>query len=370
MRRTTTAWAEPALPAAGPHPPSCPLFPDRPGGGQVVHSFPGLGASERRRVLAVLRSGYLKGGPWVARLEAAISRDLGLAACLATHTGALALYLALKTLGLPPGAVVAVPAYVCRSVVAAVRMAGLQPLLCDVAPRDGALDPGDLERRKTPALSAALVAHLFGNLADLNAFAHFGIPLIEDAAQCPVGAGLGMFADMTVFSFEGTKMLAAGEGGVLGFRNVEYHRRARRLLADGDVCPLTPTDLQGAVALTQWERRQEFSDRRRRLARRYETAFADKGFRCLSAPGGVYARYVIRDCRNVDDMIALAARAGIHLRRPLDPNHIAVPPERLRHFPVTRRLAMTNLSLPVYPDLRAEDQDMIISLVRRHLLVS
>ncbi len=334
---------------------------------EIFHSLSCIEKNELYNVVKVLESAYLKGGQSVKFLQNTITRDMGMAASLATHTGSLAIFLALKSLELPADAGVVVPAYICDTVAIAVRMAGLIPFFCDVTIDDCALDFACVEKEFDGSVGAIIIAHLFGNIAEVESFRRFAVPIIEDAAQCPGGHNLGKYSDMAVFSFEGTKMLCAGEGGILAIKTNLMAQRLKERIAKGDICSLTPTDLQAAVALSQWNKRQNMIEKRRILAQKYDRAFFPEGIKRVGNKEGLYSRYVISDCQNVGEMIERAGKAYIHLRCPVAPEAIAT--QNWKKYPVTRHLVETNLSLPIYPDLMEEDQSRVIRFVLENIRI-
>ncbi len=138
--------------------------------------------------------------------------------------GASAIYASLRAIGSPrdDGEVI-VPAVICPSVAQAVQYAGYRPVFVDVDPVNFTITAGEVQRRLSPRTAAVIVVHLYGHVA-----AHIeqicsmcrprGIFVIEDAAQAIGGAfqgrPLGSFGEVSVFSFDPTKIIA-GVGGAV-----------------------------------------------------------------------------------------------------------------------------------------------------------
>lgn len=335
---------------------------------EIFHSFASLGEEELHNINEVMQSRYLKGGVWLKRLQAIVAKDIGMADAIATHTGSLAIFLALKTLKLPVSSAIVVPVYICKSVVSAIRMANLIPLFCDVKYEDCSLDHKDIKKRHGESFAAIIVASLFGNSADVESMKDFNVPVIEDAVQCPCGKYLGAYSDMVVLSFEGTKMLCAGECGVLAVKNETLQGNVQKVISDGSICSLAPTDLQSAVAFGQWERRHEIIEKRRLLARRYNQVFREAGILSFGSAESLYSRFVIRECLNVSEMISAAALERINMRRPVDP--AAISTASWRNYPVTSHLVSTNLSIPIFPDITEKMQEKIIHFILRNIKVN
>ncbi|MFO1531899.1 MAG: DegT/DnrJ/EryC1/StrS family aminotransferase [Kiritimatiellia bacterium] len=146
----------------------------------IPHSRPSLGEEEAAAAAEVVRSGWLKGGPRREELERVIAADQGFAHALAVTSCTQAVHLALRARFPEGGARVVLPAYICRSVWDAVKLAGCEPVLVDSCEAD--LGPS-LEATLTQAPEAVIVAHLAGIRAPVEGFLGRGLFVIEDCAQ-------------------------------------------------------------------------------------------------------------------------------------------------------------------------------------------
>jgi len=334
---------------------------------KIPHSLSCIEEDDIVNVKEVMKSGYLKNGHWVKQLQMKVANDINMSFSVITFTGSLAIFLALKLLELPRSAKVILPAYICKSVTTAIRMSGAIPLFCDVSFEDCSLDLKSVNKKLDHSVTTIIIAHLFGNIANVEKFTNFSVPIIEDAAQAPGGQNLGKYSDMLIFSFEGTKMLCAGEGGILAFKSDKLAKLLKERLSRGDICSLTTTDIQASVALSQWNKREIFIKKRRLLAQNYDHAFFPHGIRRFGNQDSLFSRYVIKDCLNVDEMIIKASKENIQLRKPIDPEAIATP--NWKEFPVTKHLVSSNLSVPIYPSLTEKAQNQIINFVLKHIKI-
>lgn len=132
----------------------------------------------------------------------------------------MAIFLALKSLGLSSGARIGVPLYCCPVVFKAVVAAGCEIRFLDIDPTTYCISPEDLSA-KSSGLDAVIAVHMFGNVCDvptLKAIAPW-LPYIEDCAQSLGselhGAHVGTFGDLAAFSFHSGKYLSVGDGGAL-----------------------------------------------------------------------------------------------------------------------------------------------------------
>jgi perosamine synthetase len=144
----------------------------------------------------------------------------GLGPGVPTRSARAAIIIALKALGLPPGARVGVPLHCCPVVFKAIQNAGGVPRFLDVDPQNFGVSPGDLSA-KSSQLDALIAVHMFGQPCDMTSLIEImdGRPIIEDCAQS-VGSRLegrptGAFGAVAAFSFRSGKYLSVGEGGAL-----------------------------------------------------------------------------------------------------------------------------------------------------------
>ncbi|WP_157245908.1 DegT/DnrJ/EryC1/StrS family aminotransferase [Nonomuraea typhae] len=187
---------------------------------------PPLDDAQRKLVTAVLDSGLwgaTQGGSAVADLTAAFARRSGTGYGVAVGNATLGLFAALRGLGVEAGDEVIVPAYTFVASATSVLLAGAVPVIADVDPGDLHLAAGAVEAAITGRTAAIMPVHLAGSPADMDALnavaARHDLKVVEDAAQAhgatyrgrPVG-GLG---DAGVYSFQASKAMTAGEGGLV-----------------------------------------------------------------------------------------------------------------------------------------------------------
>ncbi|MEV4106144.1 DegT/DnrJ/EryC1/StrS family aminotransferase [Nonomuraea sp. NPDC049695] len=197
---------------------------------------PPLDPAQRELVTKVLESGLwgaTQGGSVVADLTAAFARLSGVPYGVAVGNATLGLFAALRGLGVGRGDEVVVPAYTFVASATAVLLTGATPVIADVDPADLHLSAQTVQDALTGRTAAIMPVHLAGSPAamdPLNALAaRHGLAVVEDAAQAhgatyhdrPVG-GLG---DAGVYSFQSSKAMTAGEGGLIVCRDEAVHGR-------------------------------------------------------------------------------------------------------------------------------------------------
>jgi len=343
----------------------------------IPHSRPTLGEEEAKATAEVVLSGQIAQGPQVARFEEELASYIGVGYGVAVSSGTAALTLALRALGIGEGDEVAVPSYACAALVQAVWSVGAIPLLVDVDPRTGNMDPDDLRRRATPKARAVVLVHMFGFPAEVEDIARMGLPVVEDCAMA-IGARLrgrplGSFGLASAFSFYATKMMATGEGGMVATDDPEVAQVARDLREYDMKEDLRPrfnfkmTDLQAALGRVQLKKLEKFLARRREIAALYDAALAGAGVELpLRMPDAepAYYRYVVRVDRDAGEVVDALKAGGIGAARPVfRPLHryLGLPSE---DFPGTEEIYRRAVSLPIYPSLTEEEVRRVIREVQ------
>jgi len=184
-------------------------------------------------VRGCLSSGMVTKGRHLREFEAALAEHLGVKHAIAVSSCTTGLMLAYQCLGLRGDAVI--PSFTFMATASSLVWAGLRPVFGDVDARTTNLDPAAAEAVITPETSAIVVVHNFGNPADIDAFQaiadRHGLKLIFDAAHgfgtLYRGAPVGVQGHAQVFSMSPTKLLIAGEGGLITTNDDEAAERLR-----------------------------------------------------------------------------------------------------------------------------------------------
>jgi 8-amino-3,8-dideoxy-alpha-D-manno-octulosonate transaminase len=279
-----------------------------PAKGQATPAmYPGaamMNAEEEQAALGAVRSRRLFRfyGPEgtesrVAAFEEAFAAAVGVPHALAVNSGTSALCAALAAAGIGPGDEVVVPAYTWVATAMAVALVGGTPVVAEVDD-SLTLDPKDAERRLSPRTRAILPVHMRGTPADLAPLAELcrrrGLTLIEDVAQAAGGTyrgrRLGAWGDLGCFSLQYTKLMTAGEGGVVTTADRRLFERAA-IFHDGAGAGgragfaeppflgfnFRMPELVGAVALAQLRKLPDTVGRLRRSACAIRAGIADLG---------------------------------------------------------------------------------------------
>ncbi len=199
---------------------------------------------------------------------------------VAVANGTVALELALKTVGVKVGDEVLVPAVTFIATASAVTEVGAVPVFVDVNPETGGMSAEALEKAVTPRSKAVIVVHYGGYPVDFDAILpvvrRHGLRLIEDCAHAHgsewKGRKVGAIGDLGGFSFQETKSLTAGEGGIVLTNSPELEEKARLIHNIGRVVGkpgyehyvlssnYRMTEFQAALLLSEMRRLQEQTD--------------------------------------------------------------------------------------------------------------
>ena len=186
-------------------------------------AWPAHDAAERDGLLSVLESGKWWYGEKVRRFEAEFAAFQGARFGVTATNGTTAIEMALRGLGVLEGDQVIVPPYTFIATASAVITVGAIPVFADILPDTLCLDPADVERKITARTKAIIPVHVAGYVADmdrLNALAQrHHLRVLEDAAHSWgsrwKGQGTGTLGDCGTFSFQVSKNITAGEGGIM-----------------------------------------------------------------------------------------------------------------------------------------------------------
>ncbi|MBF0624027.1 MAG: DegT/DnrJ/EryC1/StrS family aminotransferase [Magnetococcales bacterium] len=339
------------------------------------------------RVLS--RGDFIKGEE-LSLFEAEFAAFSGVAHAIGCASGTDALHLGLRALGVQPGDEVIMPAMTFVATALGITLTGARPVLVDVDPETGLIDPDAVRRAITPRTRAILPVHLFGQCAAMDVLAGIaterGLWLVEDAAQAH-GARhgerrAGSMGVVGCFSFFPGKNLGAfGDGGLVTTNDPALADRiallgnwgSRRKYHHEEMGFNSRLDtLQAAFLRIKLRHLDEGNAARRRHAQRYDEALGDLPHIRLTRhdAGSIYHLYVIRTPARDEVLARLHAegiQAGVHYPFAV---HQLQAYRWLGHvtgdFPVAEDWARHSLSLPIYPELPEDTAQRVARLLSTH----
>lgn len=253
-------------------------------------AWPQYSDTERDNLLRVLESTNWGGFPSPNVMAGEFAEKFaafhGAKSGVCTTGGTTALEVALKAVGLEPGDEVLVPALTFYATPFAPIVQGFVPVFVDIDPDTWCMDANLIERLITPRTKAILPVHLGSRMADMDRIMTIArerrLRVVEDCAHMHGGAwrgrGAGSIGDIGCFSFQSSKLMTCGEGGIIltndetleerchAYVNSGRVKTSDRTAAEGTMMGWNYriTEWQAAVLLGQLERLPEQRDRRNR----------------------------------------------------------------------------------------------------------
>ena len=360
---------------------------------------PYITESIKKRVCDVLESGYLTEGPVTKEFEDCFRKYVGCSHAIAVTSCTTGLEVALRCLGVGPGDEVIVPDYTYPATAAVVPLVGATAVIVDVKRDTMLIDYDALEKAMTSRTRAIIPVSLFGNPLDYDRIQKikekYGIFIIEDAA-CSIGAEyknikVGNFADITVFSLHPRKFITTGEGGIITTNNgrwaewmnsyKHFGMKMGSSLREGIQFEIMGTNYKlsnvlSAIGVGQMEYIDTLLERRRCLAECYLDML--RSIPGIGIPDVVdggrhsYQSFCIF-VSGRESLMKMIREAGIevqigtyslHMHTAFQGNPQCLLTETMNE---SRYCYEHCLTLPLYHDLTAADQEKVIETLRRYL---
>jgi dTDP-3-amino-3,4,6-trideoxy-alpha-D-glucose transaminase len=318
-------------------------------------------------------------GPEVQAFEEEFAAYLGVDHTVGVGNGTDAITIALRALGVAPGAEVICPSFTFYASAEAVVNAGAVPVFCDVDPDTFCITAETVRPHLGERTGAILAVHLFGNVAPVSELMELGVPVLEDAAQAAGGSlgdrKAGSLGHAATFSFFPSKNLPClGDGGAVTTSSEEVAERARLLRFHGSRDKITHTDvgynsrldsMQAAVLRLLLPELDGWHERRQEAARSYAAAgLGDHVKLPVPAPGASHAYHLfVALCDSPDEVAARLAEAGVQAR-----GYYRTPAHRQPgmaayaggELPATDEVAARNLGLPMGPELSRAQVEAVV----------
>ena len=343
-------------------------------------------------IARVLESGQVILGPEVASLEEEIAQYCGVGHAVGCASGTDALLLALHALGIGPGDEVILPPFTFFATAGAVCRTGAKPVFVDIDASTYNLDPYQVENKITERTKAILAVHLYGQCAEMDSLwrvaERHDVPILEDAAQA-IGAEFqgkkaGSLGAMGCFSFYPSKNLGAyGDAGMVVTNDPVWAERMACLRVHG----MHPKyfhkymgwnarldAIQAAILRVKLPYLEGWIADRQAAAARYDRLIEDShlgGFLhrpvCRPQRRHVFHQYVVRVSDGQRDALVRHLKAehiACEIYYPM-PLHLQECLAYLGYhegdFPISEEASHCVLALPMYPELKMEQQGRVIN---------
>lgn len=347
---------------------------------------------EEQYLVDALHSTWISGGPFVDRLERELATFSSSPFTLAVSNGTTAIHLAYLGLGLQPGDEVIIPGFCYLAAANIALQIGVKPVFAEVDPDTYCITAEAIEAVLTPRTKLIVVVHSYGNVCEMDDIMSLaksrGVPVLEDAAESFAskykGRQSGAIAQLGTYSFQATKTITTGEGGMVLTDNEELARKmalyrshgvlGRRYWHELPGHNFRLTNLQAALGCAQLERLDSIIKERKRVHQTYRAALKDVGgmrlqtFRPEVDPV-LWAFAVELDPvaypQGRDRVIEQLATEKIETRNGFyAASQLPIYPD-CPSLPVCERLANNVISLPTFPSLSDQQINYICEQLAR-----
>jgi perosamine synthetase len=361
-----------------------------------------LGQEELAEVKEAFEYGYFGMAYKVLAFEEALRNYLGAKYVITTNNCTSALHIAVDALGIGKGDEVITPSLTFVGAFQAISATGATPVPVEIYPDTLLIDIEDVKRKITPRTKAIMPVHYAGNPCDIDALTKIAgehkLRIIEDAAHAfgsfYKGRKIGSFGDVVCFSFDSIKNITCGEGGVvichqaaladiLGQKRLCGIKRPSQASATWkERAPAYEVNIQGyryhmsninaGIGLAQLKKIDSFIARRRKICRRYDSAFKKiPGIACLPINYDNVAPHIyvirVKDGRRnglMEYLKNLDIETGINYM----PNHLHNFYARKKvSLPETEKAYREILTIPLHCGLSDDDVSKVIQGVTEGL---
>ena len=342
----------------------------------------------------VLLSGQYVMGPMLKQFEAELAAYHAMKYAIGVGNGTDAIWLVLMALGIGPGDEVITHPNTFFATAEAIWIAGATAVFVDCDPKTKCIDPSKIEAAMTPKTKAIIPVHLYGQCADMPAIKKIAdqhkLHVIEDNAQAFGASGsgfkIGHLSDATATSFIIQKNLGCfGDGGAVVTNNPQIDECVRKLRNHGSNARNVHSfgfnsrldDLQAGVLSAKLKCIDAWNDLRRQWSARYTAGL--KGARNFDLPvelpgyRHIFHLYIIetKQAEQRDAMLKFLNDAGIDAK-----THYSIAIHQQAGYPWGKGARVVGslvnaehnaaccISLPVYPELTAEEADFVIAKVK------
>ena len=355
-------------------------------------------------VVEILKSDWITQGPKVDEFERGVAEYCGAKYAVAVSSGTAALHAACAVAGISEGdEAITTPNTFAATANAIVYCSG-KPVFADIREDTLNIDPEEIRKRLSPRTRAILPVDFAGHPADLDEIKAIaeerGIIVIEDASHALgaeyKGHKIGSLADMTVLSFHPVKHITTGEGGMILTDNEEFYEKLKIFRHHGIVRDglnngswyyeidnlghnFRLTDFQCALGLSQMNKLDSFVQRRRKIAARYDEAFAE--MEEIITPvkqehvKAVYHIYVIQlrleklkaDRKEIYEALR-AENIGVNVHYipvHLHPYYQRKFGYKQGDYPKAERYYERTITLPIFPKMSDADVEDVIKAVKK-----
>jgi len=359
---------------------------------------PSLGSEEKKELLSVIDSGWFTEASKTREFEKKFARFVGCKYACAVTSGTIALFVALKSLGVGKGDEVIVPDLTFVASPNAVEMTGAKPVLVDVSPNTLNIDPNKISQKISKKTKAIMPVDFNGRPVDYiqlkKISQKYDLFLIEDACHA-IGSfsknkHVGTQSDVAAFSFSTTKIITTGQGGMIITNNKQIYNQSlaikdfgRKFGAKKEMRKAFEhsiigynfkfTEFQAAVGIAQIKKIKNSITKKRKIMKKYmdllheinEIDFIDTDLRNVT-PWMI--DIILKTKARKDYLIRYLEKKGIETRIFYPPIHRLKPYKKSDYeFKVTTNYSDRGMWLPSSLSLTEKQLELICKEIKQSL---
>lgn len=352
---------------------------------------PEFWGNEQKYVDEALQSTWISGGHFLDRFELDFAKYCGKPFAISASNGTTAIHMAYLGLGIKPGDEIIVPGFAFMAGANIALQMNAQPVFAEVDPNSWCVTAEAIEKCISPRTRLILPVHTYGNVCLMDDILELGktknIPVVEDVAEAFTSRYkdklAGTLADMATYSFQATKIITTGEGGMVITDDKELFERMglyrshgmlkTRYLHEVAGHNFRLTNMQAALGCAQMEHLETIIANRKRVHVTYK--------KYLEPVEGIKLQYFPPEIDPVlwalalkldpvafpqgrDEVMRSLKEDGIESR----PGFYAASQMELygkQNLPISEDIARWVISLPTYPSLLDDQIDFICSRLNR-----
>ena len=340
----------------------------------IPHSRPWISVEDIKSVNQIFKTKMISSGDLVNQIEKKISKYYSIKYSFSLSSGTSAIIASLIALNIKPGDGIILPTYVCKDVLEAVLSVGAKAQLCDVN-SNGVISEQTVKKVFNKKTKAIIAVHTFGNSCDIKSLFKFSVPIIEDICQAfglkVKGEKPRIIGDFGILSFNATKCLTTGEGGMVLVNKFIYAQKINKIFKNKNYNFNTKfkhfdkiSDIQAALGISQLKRYEKFIKKRQNLFKKFYLVTKKKSIHLVNDyKSNIKFRFVIKKKNGYKFLKNFFLTQNIIVRKGIDQLLHRILNLNDKKFKNAVELFNSSISIPFYPSLSKSEISRILKLL-------